>query len=77
MQELVHGEWVGVDHPLRIGQILPGRVGTGAVHVMRIGEVPVVLIQQEEEPDELAADVKEGTVFADEEVDEIDLEPVY
>jgi hypothetical protein len=53
MQELIRAERVAVDHPLGIGQVLPGRLGTGTVYVLRVGEVPVILIQQQKIPGEL------------------------
>jgi len=53
MEELVCGEGVCVDHPLGIGQVLRERLGAGTVYVLRFGEVPVELIQQEEVSDKL------------------------
>src|SRR4029077_15082640 len=53
MQELVRGKGVAVDHPLGIGQVLPERFGAGTVYVLRLDEMPIILIQQEEVSDKL------------------------
>src|SRR5437899_12805292 len=52
MEELVRHELVIIDDPLRIGQMLPECVTVRAVHRLRLGEIAVVQIEQQEVADD-------------------------
>ena len=53
MQELVRGEWIGVNYPLGIGQVRPERLGASTIYGLRLDEVTIKLIQQQEIPGKL------------------------